>query len=112
MVKASWTAPDPPDPLPSELRRTRCNLTRFGGLFLAKSNWRDLKEPCAVSWLSLARQDEAMDNLLASWDTPESVKTDGPGAYSRSTKLCFTEPAYTMAGTEREGRAAPIRAIS
>jgi hypothetical protein len=65
-----------------------------------------MERPCAVSWLSLARQDEAMDNLLASWDTPESVKTDGPGAYSRSTKLCFT------AGTEREGRAAaPIRAI-
>jgi hypothetical protein len=78
----------------------------FGGLFLAKSNWRDLKmeRPCAVSWLSLARQDEAMDNLLASWDTPEFVKTDGPGAYSRSTKLCFTEPAYRPALREKAVR--------
>ena len=30
----------------------------------------------ADSWLSLARRDEAMDNLLASWDTAEPVKTD------------------------------------
>jgi hypothetical protein len=33
----------------------------------------------ADSWLSLARRDEAMDNLLASWDTAEPVKTDGWG---------------------------------
>ena len=31
----------------------------------------------ADSWLSLARRDEAMDSLLASWDTAEPVKTDG-----------------------------------
>jgi hypothetical protein len=34
----------------------------------------------ADSWLSLARRDEVMDNLLASWDTVEPVKTDGLGA--------------------------------
>jgi hypothetical protein len=34
----------------------------------------------AASWLSLARQDEAMDNLLASWDPPEPAKADGLGA--------------------------------
>jgi hypothetical protein len=31
----------------------------------------------ATSWLSLAQQDEAMDILLARWDTAEPVKTDG-----------------------------------
>jgi hypothetical protein len=30
----------------------------------------------AGSWLSLARQDEAMDDLLAGWDTAEAVKAD------------------------------------
>ena len=34
----------------------------------------------AVSWLSLARQDEAMDSLLASWDEAEPIKTDGLAA--------------------------------
>ena len=34
----------------------------------------------AVSWLSLARQDEAIDNLLASLATAKPVKTDGLGA--------------------------------
>jgi hypothetical protein len=30
----------------------------------------------ANSWIALARQDEAMDDLLAGWDTAEPVKTD------------------------------------
>jgi hypothetical protein len=34
----------------------------------------------ANSWLSLARRDEAMENLLASWDPAEPVKKDGLGA--------------------------------
>jgi hypothetical protein len=34
----------------------------------------------AASWLSLARQDEAMDNLLASWEEAEPEKVDGLGA--------------------------------
>jgi len=41
---------------------------------------RRLHLSMADSWLSLARRDEAMDNLLASWDTAEPVKTDGFGA--------------------------------
>jgi hypothetical protein len=41
---------------------------------------RRLHLSMADSWLSLARRDEAMDNLLASWDTAEPVKTDGLGA--------------------------------
>jgi len=28
----------------------------------------------AASWLSLARQDEAMDHLLASWETAKPIK--------------------------------------
>ena len=31
----------------------------------------------AALWLALAGQDEAIDNLLASWDIAEPVKTDG-----------------------------------
>jgi hypothetical protein len=42
--------------------------------------YRKIQLSMAVSWLSLARQDEAMDDLLASWDTAEPVKTHGLGA--------------------------------
>ena len=38
--------------------------------------YREIQLSIAVSWLSLARQDEAMDDLLASWDTAEPVTTD------------------------------------
>jgi hypothetical protein len=41
---------------------------------------RKLHVSMADAWLSLARRDEAMDNLLASRDTAEPVKTDGLGA--------------------------------
>jgi hypothetical protein len=44
---------------------------------------RKLRLSMANSWLSLARQDEAMDNLLASWDTAAPVKADGLGLGSR-----------------------------
>jgi hypothetical protein len=42
--------------------------------------YRKLQLSMAASWLSLARQDEAIDNLLASWDTAKPMKTDGLGA--------------------------------
>ena len=34
---------------------------------------RKLRLSMANSWLSLARQDEAMDNLFAGWETAEPV---------------------------------------
>jgi hypothetical protein len=34
-------------------------------------HYRELQLSMALSWLSLARQDEAIDHLLASWDTGE-----------------------------------------
>jgi hypothetical protein len=34
--------------------------------------YRKLHLSMADSWLSLARRDEAMDNLLASWDTAKA----------------------------------------
>jgi hypothetical protein len=45
----------------------------------------DARQPCygklnlsiATLWLAFARQDDAMDNLLASWDMAEPIKTDG-----------------------------------
>ena len=56
----------------------------------------------AVSWLSLARRDEATDNLLASWDTAEPVKTDGLVLSFRSTNLLLGEPAI---GRHRDEKA-------
>jgi hypothetical protein len=38
--------------------------------------YRKLHLSMAASWLSLARQDEAIDNLLANWDTAKPIKTD------------------------------------
>ena len=38
--------------------------------------YRKLKLSMAVSWLSLARQDEAIDNLLADLDIANPIKTD------------------------------------
>jgi hypothetical protein len=52
---------------------------------------RRLHLSMADSWLSLARRDEATDNLLA--DTAEPVKTDGFGLSFRSTNLLLGEPA-------------------
>jgi hypothetical protein len=37
---------------------------------------RKLRLSMASSWLSLARQDEAVDNLQANWETAEPVKPD------------------------------------
>jgi hypothetical protein len=42
--------------------------------------YRKLRLSMAASWLSLARQDEAMDSLLANWDEAEPEKIDGLGA--------------------------------
>ena len=53
----------------------------------------------ADSWLSLARQDEAMDKLLAIWEA-EPVETGVLGArdcVARSPFVCFTSktsPTY------------------
>ena len=38
--------------------------------------YRKLKLSMAASWLSLARQDEAIDNLLADLDMGNPIKTD------------------------------------
>ena len=38
---------------------------------------RRLRLSMASSWLSLTRQDEAIDNLLASWAAAKPVRTDG-----------------------------------
>jgi len=42
--------------------------------------YRKLRLSMAVSWLSLARQDEAIDNLLANCDTTKPIETDRLGA--------------------------------
>jgi hypothetical protein len=42
--------------------------------------YRKLQLSIVASWLSLARHDEAIDNLLASWDMAAPVKTDELGA--------------------------------
>jgi hypothetical protein len=77
---------------------------------------RRLHLSMADSWLSLARRDEAMDNLLASWDTAEPVKTDGwgfvPGpptffsgnrlkAGTETRKPCGVNPARRLHADDR-----------
>jgi hypothetical protein len=42
--------------------------------------YRNLFLSMAASWLSLAHQDETIDNLFASWDMAVPVKADGLGA--------------------------------
>jgi hypothetical protein len=63
-------------------RRYRYNVAEclLAAQEACQPSYRKLRLSMADSWLSLARQDEAMDNLLASWDTAEPVKTDGLGA--------------------------------
>jgi hypothetical protein len=58
-----------------------------------QSCYRKLRLSMAASWLSLARQDEAMDDLLASWDTAAPVKTDGLRASISVPQTRFREPA-------------------
>jgi hypothetical protein len=66
---------------------------------------RRLHLSMADSWLSLARRDEAMDNLLASWDTAEPVKTDGLGASFPVHQASSRGTGYRPA-PRRESRAA------
>jgi hypothetical protein len=42
--------------------------------------YRKLRLSMAVSWLSLARQDEAIDSVLANRDATKPIKTDRLGA--------------------------------
>ena len=42
--------------------------------------YRKLRLSMASSWLSLARQEEAMDNPRMNWDLAELVKIDGLAA--------------------------------
>jgi len=45
-------------------------------LLNAQPYYRKLKLSMAAPWLSLARQDEAIDNLLADLDMASPIKTD------------------------------------
>jgi hypothetical protein len=45
--------------------------------------YREIHLSLAAIWLSLARQDEAMDNLLASRNAAKPVKTDRLGDHPR-----------------------------
>jgi hypothetical protein len=81
MLRITWRRPTPP-------RRqaiSRCYRDSAAECLLAAQEacqpyYRKLRLSMAVSWLSLARQDEAIDNLLANWDTTKPIKTDGLGA--------------------------------
>jgi hypothetical protein len=46
-----------------------------GGSTACQPYHRKLRLSMAASWLSLARQDEAMDDLLVRWNTAEPVCT-------------------------------------
>jgi hypothetical protein len=56
--------------------------------------YRKLHLSMAASWLSLARQDEAIDNLLASRDMAAPVKTDGLEA----APVSETRPPWASGG--------------
>jgi hypothetical protein len=56
--------------------------------------YRKLHLSMAASWLSLARQDEAIDNLVASWDMAAPVKTDGLEA----APVSETRPPWASGG--------------
>jgi hypothetical protein len=43
--------------------------------------YRRLHLATAASWLSLARQDEAIDNLFASWDTDKPIREPAIGRH-------------------------------
>jgi hypothetical protein len=43
--------------------------------------YRKLHLSMAASWLSLARQDEAIDNLFASWDTDKPIREPAIGRH-------------------------------
>jgi hypothetical protein len=43
--------------------------------------YRRLHLSMAASWLSLARQDEAIDNLFASWDTDKPIREPAIGRH-------------------------------
>ena len=45
--------------------------------------YREIHLSLAAIWLALARHDEAMNDLLASWDMAKPVKTDRLGARPR-----------------------------
>jgi hypothetical protein len=53
-------------------RATECLLAAQEG---REPYYRKLELSMAVSWIALARQDEAMDDLLASWDEAEPLET-------------------------------------
>jgi hypothetical protein len=48
-------------------------------------HYRRLQLSMALSWLSLAREDQAVDDLLASWDAAKPVK--GAGSQSGAVAL-------------------------
>jgi hypothetical protein len=43
--------------------------------------YRNLFLSMAVSWLSLAHQDETIDNLFASWDTAKPIREPAIGRH-------------------------------
>ena len=82
----------------------------------------EARQPCygklnfsmAALWLALAGQDEAIDNLLASWDMAEPVKTDGfvllsppmPPAFLTTSPISHSRLASGLtrgAASERSG---------
>ena len=63
-------------------RRYRSNAAEclLGAQDACQPHNRKLRISMAVSWLSLAHQDEAMDDLLASWITAEAGCGHQPAA--------------------------------
>ena len=71
----------------------------------ARFCYRKLRLSMATSWLSLARQDEAMHSLVASRDTAGPVETEDLRASLQLRKPLFQGTSYRLA-LKRESRAA------
>jgi hypothetical protein len=53
---------------------------------------RNLNLVMAATWLSLARQDEATENLIASWNTPEVREPRMASFIFQGVLGCFRQP--------------------
>ena len=55
-------------------------------------NHRNLHLFTAAAWLSLARQDEAIENVIASWNTPKAPQPRMASFIFQGVLGCFRQP--------------------
>jgi hypothetical protein len=75
---------------------------------------RNLHLSTAATWLSLARQDEAIENLITSWNTPKVPEPRAASFNFQGVFGCFRPPllAPQMLQAFLQGRSSPKPARS